>query len=161
MIVFNAPSFAQDIAIEAGVVNEFNPMRDPSICNVSSDGLWLLGGVIFQDYTGEGGSINLHCAGFLPGWLSRALLWNTFNYAFNVVKVKKVIGKVHADNYKALKLNLHLGFKVETHIADVYPDGDLLIMSMYRDDCKWLSLRSPNVTVLDGTPQTPKRQSDG
>lgn len=149
MIVFNDPIFAA-MVVHAANVADFNPLRDPSISNVV--GGKLLGGVVFQDCTGPGGSIVVHFAGLLPGWINRAMLWNTFHFAFNTVGVKKVIGKVHENNYKSIKLCLHLGLQIETAIKDVYPNGDALIMSMYRDDCKWLDIPKPNVIVVDGTP---------
>jgi hypothetical protein len=153
MIVFNDPIFALNVA-KAAAVTHFDHFSDPSIATVGASNHRLLGGVIFQDCTGPGGSVCLHCAGFLPGWLNRGMLWHTFHFAFNTVGVKKVIGHVPANNYNAMKLDLHLGFTMETTIADVYPgsNGDLFVFSMYREACRWLDLPQPNVLIIDGSP---------
>lgn len=154
MIVFNDPTFATQILLAAGI-DIFVPNREPSVSHViTKEGVsQLAGGVVFQDYTGPGGSVGMHCAGFLPGWLSRGVLWYTFDLAFNGLNVKKVIVKMASTNYRVLKLNQHLGFTLDAQITDVYPDGDLVVRSMYRDECKWLSMPKPNVIVIDGTPK--------
>jgi RimJ/RimL family protein N-acetyltransferase len=162
VIVFNDPVFALNIAKAAAATN-FDPFRDPSIATVGSSGGSgkLLGGVIFQDCTGPGGSISIHAAGFLPKWLNRGMLWHMFEFPFNTVGVKKVIGHVPVNNYNSTRLCLHVGFTLETTIADVYPgpNGDLFIFSMYREACRWLDLPKPNVLVIDGSPngQIPSR----
>jgi hypothetical protein len=165
MIVFNDPTFGLRI-IQAAGATDFDYQRDVSISHVgkmNGQGI-LLGGAVFQDYTGEGGSIGIHCAGFLPGWLSRALLWYTFDFAFNILEVKKIVVKVASTNYKALKLDKHLGFTFETKITDVFPSRndescDLIILGMYRDQCRWLDTPKPNVLIIDGSPngQIPSR----
>jgi len=39
-------------------------------------------------------------------------------------------------------LNRHLGFQDKCVINDAHENGDLLIMTMKREDCKWLSLKA-------------------
>lgn len=152
MVVISDPFFATQILLAAGV-DTFVPL--PSVANiVVKDGIGkLAGGAVLQDYTGPEGSTGMHCAGFLPGWLSRGVLWYTFDLAFNVLHTKKVIVKVPSTNYRSLKLATHLGFTFEARITDVFPDGDILVLSMYRDQCEWLTMPKPNVLVVDGTPK--------
>jgi hypothetical protein len=40
---------------------------------------------------------------------------------------------------KALDFNRKLGFIEEARIAGVFRDADLVIMSMRREDCRWLT----------------------
>lgn len=145
MIVFNSPELGLKV-VRAAHVTDFNHERDVSITRIGKAG--LLGGVVFQEYTGS--SVNIHVAGFVPHWMNRELLWHVFNFAFVSLQCKKVIGKVHSGNLKALKMDVHLGFQVEAVIKDVFRDGDLMVLSMYRDDCKWLKLERPLARVLDG-----------
>jgi len=98
----------------------------------------VLGGVIFTDYHGEGGSVQIHCAGFTPHWLSRDLLFYIFDYAFTALKVKKVVGIVNSKNARAVRLNTHIGFKPEACIKDIFPDGAALVMTMRPDRCRYL-----------------------
>lgn len=142
MIVFNDLAISR--AISAGCNVPFNPDCDVSIGRVE-DGR-LLGGVIYNDYTGA--SISIHVASFDPNWIDRAMLWVTFDYPFNQLKVNKLFGQVPASNAQALAFDLHVGFKIEARIKDVFPDGDLILVSMYRDDCKWLKMRPPGGEVF-------------
>lgn len=122
--------------IAAAVSCVYAPTHDHCIARVK-DGR-LLGGVIYQGYTGA--SVEIHVAGFDPHWLSRDILWAAFGYAFIQLGCLKVIGRVQATNERALEFDLKLGFKEEARISDVYPDGDLLILTMRREDCRWLNL---------------------
>jgi RimJ/RimL family protein N-acetyltransferase len=76
-------------------------------------------------------------------WMSRDLLWAAFDYPFNKLGVSVILGQVCADNESALKLNRHLGFKVVAEIADAHMDGDLVIMAMRREDCRFLDIKCP------------------
>jgi hypothetical protein len=75
-------------------------------------------------------------------WMSRDLLWAAFDYPFNVLGVKVILGQICGSNEDALKLNRHLGFKVVAEISDAHMDGDLVIMAMRKEDCRWLNIRS-------------------
>lgn len=76
-------------------------------------------------------------------WMSRDLLWAAFDYPFNVLGVKVILGQICASNEDALRLNRHLGFKVVAEIPDAHMDGDLVIMAMRREDCRWLDINCP------------------
>jgi hypothetical protein len=76
-------------------------------------------------------------------WMSRDLLWAAFDYPFNKIGVSVILGQVCADNESALKLNRHLGFKVVAEIPDAHMDGDLVIMAMRREDCRFLDIKCP------------------
>ena len=76
-------------------------------------------------------------------WASRDLLWAVFDYPFNKLGVSVIIGQINADNESALRLNRHLGFKEIAKIADAHMDGDLVIMTMRREDCRWLDIKCP------------------
>lgn len=85
----------------------------------------------------NGASVEMHVAGE-GNWISRDLLFAAFDYPFNVGKVKMVLGRVPSGNFSAVRLNLHLGFRIEHTIRDAHPDGALHIMAMRREDCRWL-----------------------
>lgn len=123
------------IAQAAGTT--FNWGVDPVIARVTPKGE-LMGGVLFSYWTGFDGSINMHSAGFHPRWVNRTMLWVCFDYPFNQLGVKKIFGQVPEDNERALRFNLNLGFEVEQMIKDVYPSGDMILMSMYREHCRFL-----------------------
>ena len=135
MIRFNDLSDGYSIAAAAGT--SFNPVVDTCIGRVEND--ILLGGVLYQNYTGT--SIGIHVAGFSDNWVNRDMLWVCFHDPFVQLGCKKMFGQVPATNSKALEFDLNLGFKEVARIEDVFPDGDLIVLAMNRDDCRWLRLK--------------------
>lgn len=134
-IEFDNAEHGHRIAIAAGCF--FNPACD-RVISVTSQGK-LLGGNIFTGYTGA--SIHTHTAGFVPGWASKDFLWVIFDYPFNQLGCKKVFGQAAETNTRALEINLKLGFKIVAKIDDVFPDGACVVLSLSREDCRWLKLK--------------------
>lgn len=56
---------------------------------------------------------------------------------------------VPATNYTALEFDLKLGFIEETIIRDVYREGDMIVLSMYKDDCRWLKLKPQTIAETE------------
>jgi RimJ/RimL family protein N-acetyltransferase len=54
------------------------------------------------------------------------------------LKVNKIIGVVDSTNLDALKFDRHIGFKDEAIIKDAGKHGDLVILSMTKNNCKYL-----------------------
>ena len=142
MIRLNDAHAVNFIAAAAHV--QYVPKLHQCIAEYDSNDI-LRGGVLFTDWMG--GSIQVHVAGFRPNWASKAILYMTFDYPFKQLKVKKLIGLVPEINWRARNLNLHLGFRIECLIDDVFNDANSLngmyIMSMRREDCRWLNMEPP------------------
>jgi RimJ/RimL family protein N-acetyltransferase len=133
MIEVNNMDHADRIAKAAGVL--FN-MRYDHIISRSIDGE-LAGGFIFNGWN-RGGSVNVHMAGFRSDWATPNMIKQMFRYCFVTLGVKKVLALVPSDNTKALEINRRVGFNQDVVVADVFADCDLVIMSMRRDECRWL-----------------------
>lgn len=133
MICTNDPDHGAAIADLTST--PYIPDLDSCISRVGAAGK-LLGGVIFQNYQLR--SVVLHVASWGPNWLSADILWMIFDYAFNQLGVEKVLGFVPSNNEKALQFDLKVGFQEETRIKDVVPGGDLVVLYMYRKNCRWL-----------------------
>jgi RimJ/RimL family protein N-acetyltransferase len=114
----------------------FNPECDKVIARVV--GKKLLGGVIYQAFTGE--SIEMHVASFRSRWINKELLWVCLHYPFVQLDVSRIFIRVREANTVAGKFCYNLGFELVTKIDGVYPDGGDLIMRMERDECRWLKL---------------------
>jgi hypothetical protein len=125
------------LAAETGAT--FNPLVDICIARHGRNG--LMGGVLCSNYTGRGGSVSMHVAGMQPHWVSHDLLWVSFDYPFNQLGVKKIFGQVPVSNKQAIDFDLKLGFRPELVIKDVYPDCDMLLLSMYREHCRFLDMQ--------------------
>lgn len=95
----------------------------------------LVAGTMYENYLGR--SICMHTA---IDRLTRDFLWYSFYYPFIELKVNKVLGLVDSFNSRAIALDYHLGFRLEHSIKDASKDGDLLIFSMTREQCRWLSI---------------------
>lgn len=107
----------------------------------------LAGGVVYKDYTGK--SIAMHVASFMPNWINKDLLWVCFHYPLVQLDCEVVFGPVPSTNRRALEFDRKLGFKEVARIADVFPDGDLVVLKMHREDCRWIKLQpSPSFRTL-------------
>lgn len=96
----------------------------------------ILGVVGFENYNGA--SIMMHAAGS-DNWVTKRMIWATFDYAFNVCKVNMVIGLVPSGCTEALRFNTHLGFKTVLNLDGAHPDGSLVLMTMSREECRYLT----------------------
>lgn len=101
----------------------------------------IVAGVMF-DWT-NGASITAHIA--ITGPINREFIWFIFYYPFEQLKVNVILGQVSSTNKKAQKFDEHLGFRLHTVIPYGSPDGDLLIYSMYKHQCKWLRIKHGSI----------------
>jgi RimJ/RimL family protein N-acetyltransferase len=117
MITYD-PYWGPMIARRAGCT--FNPECDSVVARTRTvDGFEeLMGGSIYQNFTEE--SIGIHVAHWVPNWINRELLFQTFGYPFLQLGVERIFGQVAADNPAALKFDLHLGFKEIARIPKVF-----------------------------------------
>jgi RimJ/RimL family protein N-acetyltransferase len=87
-------------------------------------------------------SCEMHTAAIVPNWINKDLLWACFDYPFNILKVKVILATVASSNTEALKLDRHLGFVDKAYIEDAHIDGDLVILAMRRENCRWLDIKT-------------------
>ena len=83
-------------------------------------------------------SCQIHVASTDVYWLNKDLLFAIFDYPFNKLKVKVIIAPISKDNVKSLNLCRKLGFEQVADIPYGHLDGDLIIVTMKRNQCKWL-----------------------
>lgn len=136
MIEFN--NVTHGFKIAAAIPRPYNPAIDVVISKVTPEGN-VMGGVIYDGFTG--GCIFMHQAGFDARWLVGNMLWIVFDYPFNQLGVNKVAGTINSNNKELLDLNRRFGFKEEARIKNAYPDGDMLVLTMERADCRWLKIK--------------------
>lgn len=104
------------------------------IANVTKNGK-ILGVVGFDSWNGA--SCQMHIAGE-GNWLTRDLIHAAFDYAFNVADLNVVLGFVPSTNTKALRFDKHVGFVEVSRIKDGTPEGDLIILELRRENCRYL-----------------------
>jgi len=99
-----------------------------------------LGGFMFTNFTGNGGSIWGSAAGFQKNWVNRELLVFMFRYIFGQLECRALFTRVAVDNQKSLDFNAKLGFNKLFLLEHMYPDGrGQWIFRMLPEECKWLS----------------------
>jgi len=113
-------------------------------CIVCTDDGKPVAGVVYDGYNVS--SISAHI------WLdaervpTREWYAAIFDYPFNRLGVKKIIGQINSNNDEAIRLDKHFGFVEEGRIVDFYDGGDLVILTMEKDQCRifnskaWLSV---------------------
>jgi len=95
----------------------------------------IIGVVGYDGFTDA--STQIHFAGE-GNWLSRGLLWAMFDYPFRVANVELVFGCIKSSNHRSLRLARRLGFKQEHVLRGMFRDCDGVLMSMTRDECRYL-----------------------
>jgi RimJ/RimL family protein N-acetyltransferase len=93
-------------------------------------------GVAFDGYNGS--SIQIHVALKEGHQMTREWLRAVFDYPFKQLGVKKIIGIVDSGNPQALRFDKHIGFIEEAVIKDAARLGDLHILSMTPQQCRFL-----------------------
>lgn len=146
MIRFDHPPDGDILTAQPG---GFNHKVDHVIARVDSTGK-LLGGVTYENYSGK--SVCMHVRSFDPRWLTKDLLWVMFHYPYVQLSCNVVMGFVDAANTQAIEFEKRIGFKETARIADACPGSDLLVMTMRREDCRWLDIR-PSGVRWKGNPQ--------
>lgn len=61
------------------------------------------------------------------------------DYIYNVCGCKRFSATVESTNKEAIRLNLHIGFEIEATLKDAGKNGDVLIMTLWRDKCRFLN----------------------
>jgi L-amino acid N-acyltransferase YncA len=96
----------------------------------------LMGVVAYNGFWGH--VCTMHTAGD-GNWVSRRLLWRSFDYPFRQLGLQAVLAPVAASNARALNFDTKMGFKEVHRIRNGWDLGDdLIILQLLREDCHWL-----------------------
>lgn len=96
-----------------------------------------IAGVIYDAYNGA--TIMAHIWVDEASSPSREWFAAIFDYPFNRLGVKKIVGQVNSANLSAIALDKHFGFELECKIRGFYPEGDLLVFTMTPEQCRVLT----------------------
>lgn len=138
-LVFDEPAAGHWVSSICKV--PFNPAVDTCIA-IERNGK-LVGGCLFTQWTGKGGSCTIHVGSDMSGyWATKDFVQAVFFHVFVWLGCEKLFGQVPSSAPQSVvDFNLNLGFQPEFIIPDVYPDGDMILMSMYKRDCRFLVTR--------------------
>src|SRR5215510_16408316 len=103
-----------------------------SQCIVCREGPDVLAATVYDYYNGS--IIQGHI--LVQGVPCREWWAAIFDYPFNVLKVRKLVGQVPSSHSKARTIDEHFGFVEEARVTDYYSNGDsLIIYTMTREQC--------------------------
>lgn len=105
----------------------------------------LYGGVVYENYTGKGGSCLVHVAGFVPNWLNRDLLYIIFDYPYKQLECNRTFAQIKASNTASLEFCLSLGYEKITTLEGVYSDDDMILLQLRKADCRYLDIKPRHV----------------
>ena len=89
-------------------------------------------------------SCQMHIASTDVLWPTKDFLFAVFDYPFNKLKVKVIIAPICKGNFKPLNMCRKLGFEQVADIPYGHPNGDLIVVTMKRNQCKWLQQGESN-----------------
>ena len=72
-------------------------------------------------------------------YVPRNYVWFVYYYPFNQMGVDVLIGMTPSDNKKALRLAKHAGFIEQCTIKGAAMDGDLVVSSLKKEECRFLN----------------------
>ncbi|CAB4144252.1 hypothetical protein UFOVP470_24 [uncultured Caudovirales phage] len=115
----------------------YDPLHD-SVC-ASLRGTEVLGGMIYKDFQ-DGHCCTMHVGSSHPNFCTKEFLWSIFYYPFVLRRCKVVFGTLPSYNLHALKVDLKLGFKEVARVPNGFANGDLVVLAMYKDECRYLDM---------------------
>lgn len=125
--------------VMASIGSKFAPVN-MQVISRSENGVFR-GGVVYENWTGEGGSILVHVAAMDKHWINRDMLWVMFDYPFNQLKVNQAFCQVAGKNEECLRFCRSVGWSEVIRLEAVFPDDDMILMRLWRKDCRFLNLK--------------------
>lgn len=114
----------------------FTPRSDAKAMGWKESG--RLRAVVIWDNFGEC-DCNIHIAGDgTPHWFKRQFMIALFMHPFVQWNMRRVTGLVASYNTKSLRFTRHIGFVDEGYLKNALPDGDLVVLGMLREHCRFI-----------------------
>ncbi|CAB5228667.1 hypothetical protein UFOVP1545_13 [uncultured Caudovirales phage] len=129
----NGARIGQWVADKLGTV--YSPNSSAAI-GLVKDGN-VVAGVIYENWNRR--SVVTHIA--IEGRLTRSFLYAIFHHPFVTCGVNKIISAVNDTNTKSVLMVENMGFIAEGRLKDCSPDGDIILYTMQKSDCRFLGKR--------------------
>ena len=108
----------------------------------------LLAVVVYSDYHPEFGTCQISIASWSPLWAQRGVIRALLGVPFDQYGVKKLWSMIEADNTRAIKLNLGLGFKREALLRHQFGAKRHAVLTAMMEPCyrqRWGRCAMPRV----------------
>lgn len=129
----NGPKIGYWVANELGA--GFFAERSQAI-GLVKDGK-IVAGIIYENWNGR--SMVVHIV--IKDRITPAFIGAIFDYAYNVCNIEKAIAPVSSANAKSIRMVEKMGFTEEGRIKDACPDGDTILYTLKKTDCRFLGNR--------------------
>lgn len=97
----------------------------------------LVAGIIYEDWNRT--SVVCHIA--IRGRITPEWLFAISEYAYIALGVHKIIAPCYTDNVRAMRILPKMGFIEEGRLKDAQPNGDVILFTMTKEQCKYLGDR--------------------
>ena len=131
------------VVFVADRINRKGQWKDSTGIGVERDGK-LIGGVVIDDYI-PGVRCGMHCAGDDKRWLSKTFLQFLFDYVFRQLGCKVILTTAKSNNPQGRTLLRKVGFTEECTVPDGFADADMVIYTLPKAKCRWLSPKARSV----------------
>ena len=71
-------------------------------------------------------------------WMTKQFLYAAFAHPFIQWGYRRITGLVAEENTAALKFDSHIGFKHEGVIRNGTPNGNLIVLGLLREECRFI-----------------------
>lgn len=96
----------------------------------------LIASVLYTRYRWPDVEIGIHTID--KRWCNRRTLRHIFHYPFVQLKCRRVTAATDPAKPAVCSFLKRIGFTIEGRLRDGLPEGDLLVLGMTRDECRWL-----------------------
>lgn len=133
--VVNNPIF--DRQIGQWVSEKVEPQWQPGdrCVGVYQDGR-LTAGVLFNEWNGS--NVHVHLRADTRYSMTRGFLRELFTWAFKVLGARRVTAVCDGANKRILQVTSKMGFICEAILKDFIPTGNLYVMVMWPQNCRYL-----------------------
>jgi len=97
----------------------------------------IIAGIIYENWNRR--SMVVHIV--IKDRITPAFIGAIFDYAYNVCNIEKAIAPVSSANAKSIRMVEKMGFTEEGRIKDASPDGDIILYTLKKTDCRFLGNR--------------------
>ena len=94
----------------------------------------IVAGVMYEEFT----EASIHATIVVEEQMMKGFVHKIFDYPFNQLGANKIIVQANTANTESVNLAKRLGFTEEGMIKGAYLDGDRIILTMTKDECRWL-----------------------
>ena len=96
----------------------------------------LVAGTVYENWNGRSVVCHIAWERVTPTYVAAV-----YDYAYNVCGVDKIIGPISSNHTRALRLVRKMGFSEEARLKNAAPDGDIVLMTLTPERCRFLEPR--------------------